>query len=502
MSNVFISRKTSGFISIICVALTIVLVFQCVPDKSYAAQTPDNDTRVNALSVSKWNGTADIGWYEPGKKEFVIRSAAELAGVALLLNNKHDDSAIGALPAGKGINKIIPADDFYGKTIILNIDVDLGGVKNTAAVISNTAPYWTSPSWKGLDWIPIGRYKSDAPGTIGAKFQGTFDGGFHEVFNLFIPEYKSGDQDAIDACHALFGELGSKGKIKNLMVKSGYLHGDRYAGGIVGRNWGIVENCANYADVEANIARSGGGITGVNWGKSTVIRNCINGGNLSRNDSSHPLPGGITGGNEGLVENCYNTGKGTSFTSNTPMAGISGSRSTGKINNCYSLTGTAIGLPDVLFHDSESYILGSISNSGFRTDPEMKDPEFAILLGSAFKAVEGGYPVLVGNKYNIPAPKPPAKPKNSKIKKLTSKKNSVKLTIIPASGITKQQIRYKQKGKTKWTVKNISVKAKTYTIKKLKKNKTYQFQIRTYKNQSSNKYSNWSKTKLIKTKKK
>jgi hypothetical protein len=68
-----------------------------------------------------------------------------------------------------------------------------------------------------------------------------------------------------------------------------------------------------------------------------------------------------------------------------------------------------------------------------------------------------------------------------------------------AQKITKYEIRYALKGKNKWTVKAVSAKKASLVIKKLKKGKQYQFQIRAYKTVGGTKYySAWSATKTSK----
>ena len=80
-------------------------------------------------------------------------------------------------------------------------------------------------------WTPIGAYK------------GVFDGAGKEVTGLYCVGQEYG---------GLFKWLYSDDAlIKNLTVR-GYVNATKYAGGIVGmHNFGKVENCINYATVEA-----------------------------------------------------------------------------------------------------------------------------------------------------------------------------------------------------------------------------------------------------------
>jgi len=92
-------------------------------------------------------------------------------------------------------------------------------------------------------------------------------------------------------------------------------------------------------------------------------------------------------------------------------------------------------------------------------------------------------------------------PKKSSVKKLTPKKKSLIVTwnkVSAAQKVTKYQIRYRISGKA-WKTKTVAAKTKSVTIKKLKKGKKYQVQVRSYKTVSGKKYySAWSKIKTSK----
>jgi hypothetical protein len=97
-------------------------------------------------------------------------------------------------------------------------------------------------------------------------------------------------------------------------------------------------------------------------------------------------------------------------------------------------------------------------------------------------------------------------PKTLSLSKATAGKKQVKATwkkAAAAQKITKYQLRYRVKGASKWTAKTLSPKAKSLTIKKLKKGKAYQVQVRAYKKITSGAskgtyYGAWSKTKTSK----
>jgi hypothetical protein len=93
-------------------------------------------------------------------------------------------------------------------------------------------------------------------------------------------------------------------------------------------------------------------------------------------------------------------------------------------------------------------------------------------------------------------------PKSNKVSKAAAAKKSVKVAwskVSKAQKVTKYQLRYRVKGAAKWKTKTFSAKTVKSTVKKLKKGKVYQFQVRSYKTVSKVKYySTWSKTKASK----
>jgi hypothetical protein len=93
-------------------------------------------------------------------------------------------------------------------------------------------------------------------------------------------------------------------------------------------------------------------------------------------------------------------------------------------------------------------------------------------------------------------------PGKTSISKVKVGKKQIKVTwkkVSKAQKITKYQIRYKAKSAKKWTTKEVSAKSGSITIKKLKKGKTYQVQVRSYKTVARVKYySAWSKVKTSK----
>lgn len=178
-----------------------------------------------------WDGTDDTRWYENNKDatEFSIGTAAELAGLAALVNGTAKDAD----------NNSIDAVNFSRKTIKLTADIDLG----------NQA------------WTPIGN------GDNSFAFFGTFDGDGYTISGLNVPDANA---------PGLFGCI--FGTVQNLIVKGSVTVGDEAdggdygeAGGVVCDNNGTVQNCGFYGSVNDEIGLDAGGVAGGGYGK---VLNC------------------------------------------------------------------------------------------------------------------------------------------------------------------------------------------------------------------------------------
>ena len=160
--------------------------------------------------------------------------------------------------------------------------------------------------------------------TISGQGFGLFEGIKGTVSNLvFSGNITANNRAGATAYH------GSTGTIKNVynyvsITTTGT--GSVYAGGVVGTNGELIENCVNYAEINCVGGNTVGGITGSN---AKSIKNCINYANISAGQ----YVGGITGNTSGTtIENCTNYGNVTGTSS--AVGGISGqfaSSSVGKL---------------------------------------------------------------------------------------------------------------------------------------------------------------------------
>lgn len=187
-----------------------------------------------------------------------------------------------------------------------------------------------------------------------AQFHATFDGDGHTFHNLKIglivwtvkPEDDPNGRGTVNTNDSratfigLFGVIAKDGVVKNVNIAADCKY-DVFAsaGAIAGINYGLIENCRNYADINAQSAWIGG-IFGQD-AKEAVTRNCYNAGNIT---CGWGHAGGITGCTYSLVENCANTGNVTIFSGYYEAGknqlkyagGIAGWINAGRIVNCYN----------------------------------------------------------------------------------------------------------------------------------------------------------------------
>jgi len=214
------------------------------------------------------------------------------------------------------------------------------------------------------NWTPIGgnftiTYNDEGKSVFTPLnyFSGTFDGNGKKIIGLNI-SFTSSEHIA-----GLFGYVVPGGTVKNLGVEGININISediQSVGGIMGINYGTVENC--YVTGTVSGARTVGGVVGFNTG---TVSNCYSTATvISSNDA-----GGIAGANFSTVSNCYSTG-GVSGTTN--VGGVVGQNGPGIdidaiVKNCYSIgnisgnnsVGGVVGANRGMV--SNSYAMGNVS---------------------------------------------------------------------------------------------------------------------------------------------
>ncbi len=218
----------------------------------------------NGYPVLAWELADDIwdGIFVEPKKDssgtYLISKGEELAWFAAYVN--------GTLPSG-GQNANVNAK--LVNNLVLNVDVSEEGGAN--------------------EFMPIGI--STEP------YMGTFDGANHSINGLYI--------NSEDENQGLFGYIGSKAVIKNVVINDSFIKSASNVGAIVGcSNGGTVTNCTNNSAIHI-ITKNGGGIVGYNNGGT--VKNCVNTGTITATASNI---GGIVGYSYmgKAIDDCHNTG--------------------------------------------------------------------------------------------------------------------------------------------------------------------------------------------------
>lgn len=174
-------------------------------------------------------------------------------------------------------------------------------------------------------WTPIG--KDDVYDN--KKFYGNFDGNECVISGTLVSECSGNKNSTEHVDFGFFGYLGNNSEVKNLRLNLNVTGGNAYKVGtgarhsntgiLVGRNFGIIENCCTEGKVnggnglnDTNISHTGG-IAG--WNMGTIV-GCTNNGTVNGGfGSNSSFTGGITGrsGNENHesseIKGCVNKGE-------------------------------------------------------------------------------------------------------------------------------------------------------------------------------------------------
>jgi hypothetical protein len=263
-----------------------------------------------------WLTLADTGWYTGGQGAYTLTKAAQLAGMAHLVN--------------------VEGVDFHGVTISLGADISLANPDGSGGI---------------RIWEACGKNAS-------RRFSGTFDGRGYNIYDMTA--YNNGSYAG------LFGYcVGAT--IKNVTVR-GTVTGESsmpYAAGIASFASGcVIENCVNRAEVKAagtgaagiaayisdgttvekcvnrgavSGASGVGGIVGICYSAEDAIRQCHNYGEINAVGDNSYGAGGIAGQLAGAMGGCGNFAAIKSADRYTGgLAGYTTSRVASKITDCAS----------------------------------------------------------------------------------------------------------------------------------------------------------------------
>lgn len=230
-------------------------------------------------------------------------------------------------------------DDLTAKYVLMN-DIDL-----TSATAKGGD--W---DFEGRGWNPIGSndiYAADK------TFSGVFDGNGYSIIGMRIDTNESQPQGSKEINAGLFSSV--SGEVKNLNLIdcsiSAYGSNGTYVGILAAKNIGKISNCTVSGNSTGESPSYGGksyagGMIGINIG---IIQNCGSSVNVNVKGTNYSYAGGIAAYNYGIensvaIQNCFNKGKvyATAYSSYgkawaTAFAGgIVGENREGVISQCYN----------------------------------------------------------------------------------------------------------------------------------------------------------------------
>lgn len=244
---------------------------------SVLAQTPS----------TMWKDNADTQWYNAQDTEFTLNTSSELAGLSVLV-------------AG--------GNDFSGKTILIDSDLDLGTHL----------------------WTPIGPSQD-------TTFSGTLNGNGHIISNLYVE--RPGENYA-----GLLGRC-TNADLLNITIENTLITGEDSVGSLVGNAWNSVTitNChATGVTIDAT-GDNIGGLVG-DLVKESSMHRCSSKGAVNGNSQVGGLLGSPYNGN--VITECFSVGM---VSANHIAGGLIGASVVGfpgttetVIENCYSRANVSV----------------------------------------------------------------------------------------------------------------------------------------------------------------
>ncbi len=311
----------------------------------------------------------DTSWYNEQDTEFTLTDAFDLVGLAVLVKEK--------------------TDDFTGKTIKLGNDINAGGVKwvpiGYGDYISGTRRNPFKGTFDGQGYTitnvlvkPTSANPNEYMGIFGCMGENAV------IQNLHVTDAEVwGSDQAVNNSTYIGGLVGMAVSDKNSIIRDCSFEGlvttrGQYPaiGGLVGFNGTVVESCTfkgtvrnDYGSLSNQVVQTGGivgiggtvisctveegstiqaktgyvgGIIGTSNSGTSVVRNCVNHGEiLLTQDANNNKMGGIVGyATAGTLDGNLNTGKVLCKAASAKIGGIIGDANAAvKVNYCVN-TGT------------------------------------------------------------------------------------------------------------------------------------------------------------------
>ena len=256
--------------------------------------------------------TADTGWYAADKTSFEIVDAADLLGLAMIVNG----TAAG-----------IAADTFEGDTVKLTADIDLQS--NAWMPIGKDTWSAFNGTFDGNNKTIKGLAVTDASLEYGGLFGVTASAAVIKDLTISEPTVSAGFSGQAAAVGCMMG-----GTLQNVNVYGGSVYTSNAwgVGGLVGQTIGSVGarfiDCSNSAAVTASVdwPAVGGILATCDGSGAPYFSGCSNSGVITAT-KEEPYIGGIMGvcwNNGAVIENCSNSGAVTAKGDYSYIGGIVG----------------------------------------------------------------------------------------------------------------------------------------------------------------------------------
>ena len=367
-----------------------------------AAPTGDYD-----WASTTWAGGLDFSWYDESdvKGEYHITTPAQWEALAwicsehlsqLVADDGSNSIGQGSYTAGNvtAIRGTVPTSQnlFEGVQFYLDCDIDMGGVYDA-----------DSETWSGPNYYPVGSQAMDdsLESNWYGLFFGSFDGQGHIISNIYCDRVQADAAAAASGCQSvgLFGRVGDTDEgigggcdaditIQNVAV-SGYIHGYRATGGIVGKTLHVAEGhtitvsgCLNFIDMwEYNGAKGIGGVVGTAW-NGCVIQACANFGSVSGNYTTANAAGVAGSSEAALVSSCYNVGLVENPMKEDNCGAVALNQASGlPVLNCWALAGSCPGYASSIVNRNANDT--GTTTGGWASDAEMRSAAFAATLNAS-----------------------------------------------------------------------------------------------------------------------
>lgn len=370
-----LQRKACSLLCVLALLISLLPVSAWAGDSESEPWTPPSAPDKPAVEDGTWtdSGNYDTSWYNGRDTEFTLNDAADLAGLAVLVNNGNTFAGKTiTLAAGETFdlsthfwtpilgNPKDSATYFQGtfdgnsesRTTITGLTIlnasgynGLFALVNSATIrdIEISKGYISAASGSNIKVGGIVGYACGTTKITNCSFDGTIATGdsSSSSYNYF---------------GGIVGETNSQVTIENCRTDGTIFGNGTCMGGIVGRNYGTsaqdvtILRCTNEAELRPGSCTAVGGIVGYSQIKGSLeVKNCVNKGAITPSSFATNL-GGIVGRINGAataaITSCTNSAALTSGNSEN-MGGIVGySNQSTTITDCHNsgtVTNSSVG---------------------------------------------------------------------------------------------------------------------------------------------------------------